>query len=57
MVDGYEFYSMSLLDEYKNDRYIATNIIEISLITGSDKENNVSFIKYKFNIDTKTMSK
>ena len=57
MVDGYEFYSISLLDEHRIDRYVATNIIEISLITGSDREHNVSFIKYKFNIDTKTMSK
>ena len=57
MVDGYEFYNMSLVQEQKGDRYVATNIIEISLITGSDKEHNVSFIKYKFNIDTKKMSK
>ena len=57
MVDGYEFYSMSLVQEHKGDRYVATNVIEISLITGSDREHNVSFIKYKFNIDTKKMTK
>ena len=57
MVDGYEFYSMSLVEEQKGDRYVATNVIEISLITGSDREHNVSFIKYKFNIDTKKMTK
>ena len=45
------------VEEQKGDEYVATNVIEISLITGSDREHNVSFIKYKFNIDTKKMTK
>ena len=56
MVDGYEFYNMHLLDEHKGDRYVATNVIELSLSKIGDLNDGGS-IKYKFNIDSRKMSK
>ena len=52
MVDGYEFYNMDILDEKKGDKYVATNIMEITLLKGDSE-----YIKYKFNMDTKKLSK
>ena len=56
IVDGYEFYNMSLVQEYKGDRYVATKIIELSLSKIGDQFDGGS-IRYNFNIDSRKMSK
>ncbi len=56
ILDGYEFYNMSIVKEHKDDEYVATNIIELSLTKKGDPNDGGSVV-YKFNIDNRQLTK